>query len=148
LAAVEHHQKPALYALIRLHAELGRRINDNKKGAAKLVNAMRHVESIIKMIEPTYDTRRIALKRRMNLNPVFKHGHVSRAVLELLRTATMPMSAEEISVALLQGRGIVEPSRDQTRLMYGAVSTALRTKLGACVAADGGRPRRWRLLSQ
>lgn len=143
---MEHHLKPALYGLIRLHATLGGRILENRKEAVKLADDMRHVEAVIKMIEPTFDTRRISVKRRMNPNPVFKRGHVSRAVMDLLRTAPAPLSAEEIGTALMQSRGIPQPTRDQRRLMYGAVNTALRTKLGTSVAAIEGRPRRWTLV--
>ncbi len=125
---MEH--KPALYALVRLHAELAGRIADNKKQAAKLRDDMRHVEATIRLLEPGFDTRRIAVKRRHNPNPLFKRGTVFRAALDILRTATAPMTAEEIAVALLRSKGVQEPSKAEVLMMYGAVAGSLRINAG------------------
>jgi hypothetical protein len=46
---MEH--KPALYALIDLHAELGGKIADNKRQAPKLRSDMKHVEATIKLLD-------------------------------------------------------------------------------------------------
>jgi hypothetical protein len=45
--------KPALYALERLHAELGGQIAQNKREAKRLAQAMVHVEAVLKMLEPS-----------------------------------------------------------------------------------------------
>lgn len=88
--------KPALYALLRLHAEIGGKIKENKVQALKLIEDMKHVEAVLHMLEPGFNARTIAPKRRNNPNPHFKRGHVIRAALGVLRAATAPMSAEEI----------------------------------------------------
>ncbi len=142
---MEH--KPALYALIKLHADLGGRIKANKVEADKLRSDMIHVEAVLRMLEPSFDTRTIAVKRRNNPNPLFKRGTIFRAVLGVLRTAPEPMTGEEIAVALLQSKGVKEPSRDQRRHMWGAVSRSLVNNNGKSVALTEGRPRRWKLLS-
>jgi hypothetical protein len=38
---------------------------------------MRHVEAVIRMFDPTYDVRRIAVKRRQKKNPWFKRATCS-----------------------------------------------------------------------
>ena len=53
-----------MQTLERLHAELGGQILENKTEALRLVDSMRHVEAVIKMLDPTYNLRRIAVKRR------------------------------------------------------------------------------------
>jgi hypothetical protein len=53
----------AKYTLEQLHAELGGKILDNKKEAARLAQAMKRVEAILKMIELGYDVRPIAVRR-------------------------------------------------------------------------------------
>ncbi len=40
-------QSPAVYALMKLHAELGGKISDNKRQAAKLRADMKHVEAVL-----------------------------------------------------------------------------------------------------
>lgn len=45
-------QSPAVYALLKLHAELGGKISDNKRQAAKLRADMKHVEAVIHLRAP------------------------------------------------------------------------------------------------
>src|ERR1700731_2750834 len=116
---MEH--QPALYALIALHAELGGKIKDNKRQAAKLWSDMKHVEAVLRLLEPGYDTRRIAVRRRYNPNPIFKRGTVFRAALEIMRASGVPMTADEISLALYRSKGVQVPSREDMRHMWGAV---------------------------
>ena len=139
--------KPALYALVRLHADLGGKISDNKREAAKLRADMQHVESVLHILDPTFNARTIAPRRRYNPNPLFKRGHVFRAALDMLRSATEPMSAEEISLALLRSKGVAEPTKAERARVYGAVESSLRHNRGKTVEADDGRPRRWRVLA-
>jgi hypothetical protein len=47
---------PALSSLIKLHAYLGGEIFKNKKLAEKLADDMRHVEAVIRMLNPGFDT--------------------------------------------------------------------------------------------
>jgi hypothetical protein len=64
-------------------------------------------------------------------------------LLGVLRTATAPMSAEEIGIALLRSKGVAEPVRAEIELMYGSVSASL--KYNREVTVHEGRPRRWTL---
>lgn len=141
---MEH--QPALYALIRLHADLGHQIKANAKEAKRLRDGMKHVEAVLKMLEPGFNARGIAAKRKNAVNPWFKRGTIFRAVLEVLRDAPAPMTGEEISVALLQSKGVAEPSRDQRRHMWGAVSRSLMNNRERSVKEIAGRPRRWSLI--
>jgi hypothetical protein len=64
-----------MQTLERLHAELGGQILENKEEAQRLAGQMLHVEAVIKMLDPTYNLRRISVKRRQP-NPWFKRGTV------------------------------------------------------------------------
>jgi len=141
----EQHS-PAIYALMKLHAELGGRIMDNRREAVKLRADMRHVEAVMHLLEPGFNARTIVPRRRNTINPWFKRGTIMRAALAAMRETGEPMSAEEIAVALLRSKGIVEPTKDQRRRMYSAVESSLRNHEGKTVAGDEGRPRRWWLL--
>jgi hypothetical protein len=68
------YARPAIQTLERLHAELGGKILENKQEHENLAGQMRHVEAVIKMLDPAYSLRAISVKRRQP-NPWFKAGH-------------------------------------------------------------------------
>ena len=138
--------KPALYALERLHAELGGKIKDNRKEAARLAESMRHVEAVIRLLEPSFDVRRITARRRYKSNPLFKRGQIFRAVVDKLRRASSPLTSREITVALLKDREIERPPVAMLRNLYGGVHASLRNHEGKTVETVGeGMPAKWRL---
>jgi hypothetical protein len=143
---MEH--KPALYAIIKLHAELAFRIKRNQDEASGLREDMLHVEAVLKLLEPGFSVRQIAPKRRYNPNPLFRRGTIFRAALAVLREAPEPMTAEEIASALLASKGVAEPSKAERERMYGAVAASLSNRRGKIVTADDGRPMRWKLIPQ
>lgn len=137
------HQ-PAIYALVRLHADLGGRIKANRKESVRLAGDMKHVEAVLKMLEPGFDVRRIAARRKNRGNPYFKRGTVFRAVQEILREAHEPMTTSRIVEALFRQRGIEKPEKEAMRTMVGAVHSSLKNHAGKTVTGEG-RPVRWRL---
>lgn len=102
--------KPALYALIRLHAELGGKIKDNIRQAEKLAADMIHVEAVLHMLEPGFNARQIAAKRRNKASPLFKRGQCVRAAMDILREAEGPLTSREITLAALASFGVPEPT--------------------------------------
>src|SRR4051812_24195162 len=66
--------KPAVHALIRLHAECGGRIKENRLEANKLAEDMRHIEAVLKMLDPSFNARSISAKRKNTQNPFFRRG--------------------------------------------------------------------------
>jgi hypothetical protein len=92
-----------MQTLERLHSELGGPILENKEETQRLAGQMLHVEAVIKMLDPTYNLRRIAVKRRKS-NPWFKRGTVYRRAVDVLRTATEPLTAREIAERVLAAR--------------------------------------------
>jgi hypothetical protein len=96
--------RPAMQALERLHAELGGQILENKDEAQRLAGQMLHVEAVIKMLDPTFNIRRISVKRRQP-NPWSKRGTVYRRTEDVLMTAPEPLTAREIAEAVLPQEG-------------------------------------------
>jgi hypothetical protein len=66
------------------------------KEAKRLAQAMMHVEAVLKMLEPGYDVRPIAVRRRRP-NKWFKRGTVFRHALDVLRAAEGPLTTREIN---------------------------------------------------
>lgn len=139
---------PAIYALERLHAELGGQIVQNKREAKRLAASMVHVEAVLKMLEPGYDVRPIAVRRRKS-NPYFKRGTVFRAALDVLRAAERSLTTREIVGRMLTAKGIATPSLHDRRTVEGGVHASLLNHKGGLVSrADDGIPARWTIASR
>ena len=135
--------KPAMYALLKLHADLGGQLLENKKERLRLEQSMRHVEAVMKLLEPGYNVRPIAVRRRKP-NPWFKRGTVFRHALDVLRTAKQPLTAREITLQMLTTKGVANASAKATRNLIGSVQSSLQNHDGGMVARHGeGMPARW-----
>jgi hypothetical protein len=69
---------PAVAYLIRLHADIGGRILDNKRQAERLAADAIAVEAVIKLFDPEFNARAIAARRRVTGNPWFRRGTLFR----------------------------------------------------------------------
>jgi hypothetical protein len=141
-AEIATHQ--ATFTLEQLHQELAGKIIDNKSEARRLAQSMRHVEAVLKLLDPDYSLRRIAVRRRKP-NPWFKRGTVWRSALDALRQAEKPLSASEVAALMLVAKGVREPARDAVRDLESAVRSSLRNHEGKTVTRIAGRPERWKL---
>ena len=138
----------AVHALKRLHARLGGELKDNRRDAERLAEAMKHVEAVLKMLQPGFNVAGIAARRRYKSASPYKRGEVFRAVLDVLRLAEQPLTSREISEALLRKVGIKEPTLKQVRDMVGAVHSSLRNHERKTVECVGdGVPARWRIIA-
>jgi hypothetical protein len=141
----ENH--PTLSALRNLHATLAGELLKNRDQADKLREDMKHVEAVIKLIDPSYNLRPIAIRRR-KLNPFFKRGTVFRHAIDVLRTATAPLTAREITLAMLHSAGVSEPDPKAVRDLCGGVQASLVNNAGKVVEKVGeGMPARWKLIA-
>jgi len=135
----------AKYTLEQLHAELGGKILDNKAEAAKLAASMKHVEAVLRLLDPGYNVRGIAVRRRKP-NPWFKRGTVFREALAVLRAAECPLTAREVTWRMLKAKGITDPDKKAARDLVGAVNASLQNHNGKSIMRAGeGMPARWRI---
>jgi hypothetical protein len=138
---------PTLAALIRLHAELGGKIFENRKEARRLAGDMVHLEAVIRMFDPSFNVRSIAARRRYKGNGLYKRGTLLRHALDVLRAASEPLTSREVVLAMLAAKGVASPTTKQIRDLYGGVQSSLRNYEGKSVERVGeGMPMRWRLM--
>src|SRR5215211_5703403 len=123
------YARPAIQTLERLHAELGGKILENKQEHENLAAQIRHVEAVIKMLDPSYSLRAISVKRR-GPNPWFKRGRVYRRAVDVLRTATEPMTAREIAERVLEAANIRSADNGAVADLTGSVLASLRNHKG------------------
>jgi hypothetical protein len=104
---------------------------------------MLHVEAVLRMLEPGYDVRPIAVRRRKP-NPWFKRRTVFGSAVDALRVAGMPLTTREIVAGNAGAKGITDASDRAARDLGGAVQSSLRNHNGGSVVAVGeGMPVRW-----
>ncbi|MCU1250010.1 MAG: hypothetical protein JWQ49_3039 [Edaphobacter sp.] len=137
--------KQALNTLTQLHAELAGKIETNRKSGDKPRSQMVQVEAVMKMLDPEFSARSISAKRRNTGNPWFRRGTMYRSAVDVLRQAGTPMTAREITLALLDGK-TPTPSRKQEKDAQAVILAALQDHAGSGVEQVGEvRPAQWRL---
>lgn len=140
--------KQAVHTLTQLHAELAGKIKANATMGEKLRAQMIQVEAVIKLLEPGFNVRIIAPKRRNTGNPWFKRGTLYRSAVDVLRRSQVPMTARELSDALLKGK-TPPPTREQAINIQAAILAALRSHQGLGIERVGeAEPAKWRLAQQ
>jgi hypothetical protein len=92
--------------------------------------------------------RRIAVKRRRP-NPWFKRGTVYRRAVDVLRTATEPLTAREIAERVLAAAKVTNPNKAALADLTGTIKSSLKNHDGKGVQrTNEGSPARWRLASK
>jgi hypothetical protein len=135
--------RPALYALIRLHGELQGWIKQHHVEAMRARTDMRHVEHVIKLLEPGFNIAGIAARRKYSVHPVFRRRKMIGAILSVLREAGRPLTAHEIA-SELKATHKLQMTRAQAHHFEGNITKNLR-RHEPYVSGDGGRPQRWGL---
>jgi hypothetical protein len=97
------------------------------------------------MLDPAFNLRRIAVKRRQ-ANPWFKRGTVYRRAVDALRTATEPLTARDIAERVLVTAKIEIPDKAALADLIGTINSSLRNHDGKGVQrTNEGSPARWQL---
>jgi hypothetical protein len=86
----------------------------------------------------------MATKQCYERNSRFERGTLFRHALDVLSAAQKPLTTREVVLAMLQSRGLSEPTTKQVRDLYGGVQSCLRNWNGKSVVRVGERvPMRW-----
>jgi hypothetical protein len=135
--------KNATHTLEQLHAELAGKLLESKRETERLTEAMKHVEAVLKLLQPGYSLSSIAVRRRKT-NPWFKRGTVLRHVLAALRAAEKPLTPREITDGMLKARGITDLDPKEVYRLAKSIASALHSHKGkSLVAHEHLKPTRW-----
>jgi hypothetical protein len=138
---------PAVAYLVRLHADIGGKLLDNKKEAARLASSMLAVEHVIKLFDPDFNARTISARRRQKTNPWFKRGTLFREALDVLRKSAGALTVAEITAGVLDAKGIRDATVKQRNGITAGIRSCLETNAGKTVQRVGeGVPMRWRVI--
>ena len=108
--------------------------------AKRLRLAIMQVEAVMKMLSPEVNLRLIAPKRRNVGNPWFKRGTLYRAVIDTLRKATGPMTADDICKALLAGKTPAATTEAALLLSDGTAALVANERIVSVNLASKSRP--------
>jgi len=118
----------------------------NRKRSVQLIASIRHVEAVIRLLEPEFNLAGIAARRKNRENPFFRRGTIFRSVQSILREATGPMTTRQLVEVLFRQRGIEKPSMANMRGMFSTIHASLKNHEGKTVETIGeGMPAKWRL---
>jgi hypothetical protein len=142
-----HAKHPAVPFLIRLHADIGGRILENKRQAEKLALDAKAVEAVIRLFDPEFNARAISARRRVTGNPWFRRGTLFREALGVLRAGQGPLTVTEIASAMLEAKGVRDATVKQRKGIEAGVRCSLENHAGRNVERVGeGSPKRWKLI--
>ena len=136
---------PAVAYLVRLHADIGGKLLENRKEAKHLAASMKHVEYVIRLFDPSYDVHHISARRRNKGNAWFKRGTIIRGALDVLRKAQTPLTAREIAERMLAAKGARDDASPKAvHNLIASVQMSLQNHDGKSVRRVGMEiPRRW-----
>jgi hypothetical protein len=137
----------AKHALLEMHATLAGEMQRSNEHFFKIVKQMRAIESVIKMMDPSFKINRIAV-RRMQPSGWFKRGTVTRTCLDVLRKAERPLTVREIMDAALIAKGH-NPDAEKIAKVRAVFNNALRNQVGKAIRVIRDGPTvRWELVNK
>lgn len=110
-----------------------------------LNNLIGAAELLLKERNPDWSPAQVKPVRRNEWKSPIPPGDGSRMALDILRTATKPLTTRQIAEEMLARVGDVNPDRATREKVQSNVDVALRHRKGTVVEGDGGWPQRWRV---
>jgi len=111
-------------ALKDKRAELSGNIADLEKRIGQHRADLLHVDGVLRLFAPEFEPATILPKAVRRPNSWFKPGELARLVLDVLRTAPAALTVREITMQIMERRGL-DPQDARTELLRKLVSNAL-----------------------
>lgn len=139
--------------LVAIRAELTGQIEHFQSQIRQISMELDHLDATLLLFNPDYNLLSIKPKGIRSTNPWFLKGEISRLTLEILRTATAPVSTCDITDALIVRKSIaIEGTKERDRLiksLLGALQQMRKrgvVEIAGRIKGLGGGPMLWRLL--
>lgn len=135
--------------LVRKRAELAGEIEATHKRLSQMIADLGNLDATILMFDPQFEIDGIRPKAFRPPEDWSKRGEMARAVLNILRVASEPMTARDIARQLIVERGLDANDDRLLRLMRQRVATSLRYQRdkGVAISKDGpGMYNLWELV--
>jgi hypothetical protein len=113
-------------ALVKRRAELAGEIEHSQLRTRKLLEDLDHLDATILQFDPDYRTEEIKPKGFRPPSDWAARGEMSRAVFQILRRATQPMTTQEIARQIMKDKGMPLNDAILLRRMTKRTGVALR----------------------
>lgn len=115
-----------LSGLIRKRAELAGDIERLHKELRQMVSDLEKVDGTILLFDPSYEDRTIKPKAFRPPDDWANRGQMARAVLDILRRATEPLTSRDIALQMMKMRALNTDDAKLVRTMTKRCGVALR----------------------
>ena len=112
-------------ALKDKRAELSGSIADLEKRIGQHRADLLHVDAVLRLFAPEFEPSTILPRAVRRANSWFKPGELARLLLEVLRTAPAALSVRDITVQVMERRGLDPEDARTVELLRKLVSNAL-----------------------
>lgn len=134
-------------ALVTKYGELSGKLKACEKEAEQLRVDLSHIDAAIRVFKADYDTSAIIPRRPRRSDPRFKKGVFIRTALDILRTASDPLTARELAKRTLEYQGISQPDERAIEQLRRGLNGGLMKRLKeGSVIADASYPKRWVII--
>ncbi len=131
-------QSHVISGLIAKRSELVGTIKHHQEIMRRLLSAIANIDGTIKLFDLDYDLQSIKAKAPRRANLWFKHGETTRMVLDVLRTASQPLSTRQIGEAMVDAKGVaVEDAREWEAVLKPVLSAIQRAQKKGIVTMVG-----------
>ena len=118
--------EPHVVAALKVkRAELSGSIADLEKRISQHRADLLHVDAVLRLFAPEFEPATIPPRPVRRPNSWFKPGELARLLLEVLRTAPAPLSVREITMQVMERRGLDPQDARTVELLRKLVSNAL-----------------------
>ena len=121
---MEHEH--VISGLVRKRAELAGHIDAQQDKLRALQTDLAHVDATLRMFQPDINLSGVKV-RPVPGHAAALYGEMTRAVCDVLRTASEPMTVRGLTMAVIRARGLALDDGDLVHSMHGRIGAALRT---------------------
>lgn len=130
-------------ALNRKYAQLTGELRKAKRETARLRRDVAHVEATIRLFRADWAKEGVASIAPIKPSRWGGRGTGLRLALGVLRDATEPLTARQITTAAVDAGGIALPDSKALSAVAGRTAACLERRIGSGVVRHDGRPPRW-----
>ncbi len=136
-------------ALVEKYSQIAGKLKAAEKDVVRYKSQLSCLNDTIMLYESNFNTSTIPAKKEYRRNTPFPRGVFPRTVMDILRTASEPLSVTDLTMRALQRLGVPNPNKRILDTLRASVSSNLKQqqKKGRLVVHADGFPKKWALAN-
>lgn len=115
-------------ALVKKRAELAGEIEATHKRLGEMIEALQKLDDTLLLFDPDYEVEGIKPKAFRPPQDWSKRGEMTRAILNVLRQASEPLTTREVALQVMKERAVDTNNAPLVKSMQKRIGVALRDK--------------------